>query len=254
MSARRASAVLTEDGTTVSNRFAICADRCCPCARPRKVAFRVRRACRGRSRIAPRPHRSFVTWRHCVRPVRCSGCEAPGGARTRRRPGHRFAGMGSAVQSDALALATWLAKRRPVDVRRWPRVPFAQSVLECRLSRQTRAGSRALIPSDSGRTRGRRLDPRGDEGGRCRGPGGQDELLHGAVDRGTEPRDWLPRPPAAAREITHTGIVAGARPGSPRPGSRPLRPDDRGWGAEDIVTPVAVATCRPRGTHRRSAP
>src|SRR6478752_8574733 len=56
------------------------------------------------SRIAPRPPRSSVTWRRCVR-GEVFRLRSPRGSKGHEQSGHRFAVV---VQSDSLALSTWL--------------------------------------------------------------------------------------------------------------------------------------------------
>src|SRR6476659_9199970 len=56
------------------------------------------------NRIAPRPHRSFVTWRRCVRGA-VFRLRTPKGTIGHEQTGQRFAVV---VQSDVVALSTWL--------------------------------------------------------------------------------------------------------------------------------------------------
>src|SRR6188472_1347160 len=56
------------------------------------------------SRTVPKPHRYFATWRRCVRGD-VFRLRSPRGAKGHEQSGPRFAVV---VQSDSLALSTWL--------------------------------------------------------------------------------------------------------------------------------------------------
>ena len=101
--ALRALAALTKDGTTVSNALRsalidaarVRAQRSCVPNPPHSPQT---------SRIAPKPHRSSATWRRCVRGD-VFRLRSPRGAKGHEQTGSRFAVV---VQSDSLALSTWL--------------------------------------------------------------------------------------------------------------------------------------------------